>query len=298
MKFRFSIVAMLACALTFSMLVSCQQDIPSEGVDGSLASGERFAPDPDKFTPVDHDHDDAVQRHVEELSVELDDVVPMRVERPDGTVDNVMLVGGCIEMTREQYNDYKDGNIDPRQYSTNNLVSSGNSAISVIGYTGGSFALTTKMRTGLSWAVANLNAVSGVSLNFSLSFSSSTNADIVVYRQYTNPGAGGVAGFPYSNGQPYKWVQIYAGMDSYSNNVNEHVANHEIMHCIGFRHTDYFSRQSCGQNTNEGAGSSGANHIPGTPTGYDSGSIMLACFSSSEDGELGNYDKIALQYLY
>lgn len=299
MKSRFSIVAMLACAVTFSLLVSCQQDIPSDGSEGSISNGLRVEPDQDKFTPVDHSHDDEVQRHVEELNVDLEDVVPMRVERPDGTVDDVMLVGGCIEMTREQYRDYKDGNLDPRQYSTNNLVSvSGSSrTISVIGYTGGSYALTTRMRTGLSWAVNNLNAVSGVSLNFTLSFTASTSADIVVYRNYTNSGAGGVAGFPYSNGNPYKWVQIYAGMNSYSNNANEHVANHEIMHCLGFRHTDWATRASCNQ-SGESVGSSGANHIPGTPTGYDSNSIMLACFSSSTNGELGNYDKIALQYLY
>jgi hypothetical protein len=92
-------------------------------------------------------------------------------------------------------------------------------------------------------------------------------------------------------------VQIYAGMNNYSNNVNEHVVGHEIGHCLGLRHTDWFSRQSCGQ-SGESAGSTGAVHIPGTPTGYDANSLMLACFSSNEDGEFGFYDRVALEYLY
>ncbi|MEL6590372.1 MAG: M57 family metalloprotease, partial [Bacteroidota bacterium] len=42
----------------------------------------------------------------------------------------------------------------------------------------------------------------------------------------------------------------------------------------------------------------GAVHIPGTPTGFDANSIMLACFNSSEDGEFGPFDRVALEYLY
>ena len=73
---------------------------------------------------------------------------------------------------------------------------------------------------------------------------------------------------------------------------------HEIGHCLGLRHTDYFSRASCGQNTNEGSAGVGAIHIPGTPTGIDWNSVMLACFSSNEDGEFGFYDEVALEFLY
>ena len=74
---------------------------------------------------------------------------------------------------------------------------------------------------------------------------------------------------------------------------------HEIGHCLGLRHTDYFNRSlSCGSGGNEGDGGVGANHIPGTPTGFDANSIMLACFSSSEDGEFGPFDIKALEYLY
>ena len=250
-----------------------------------------------------HYHNDAlagyeaeIVEHLDDHSVNLDDLEQVTVERPDGTVENLFLMEGDIEITEEQLRAIKDDmDAGLKQYRTSNLVSSPQ-VITVIGYTGGSYALTSKMRTALSWCVNNYNALN-TGLTFSLSYAASTSADIVVYRNFTNGGAGGSAGFP-SNGNPYKWVQIYAGMENYNTNVNEHVMTHEIGHCMGLRHTDYFSRASCGQNSNEGSAGVGAIHIPGTPTGIDWNSVMLACFSSSEDGEFGFYDRVALEYLY
>lgn len=221
------------------------------------------------------------------------------------------LLEGDIHMTLEALDamvaqrlaEGKNGQPSEEQYHTNSLVNdyNGSRTITVIGYTGGSYALTNVMRNGLSWAIDNYNALN-LGLRFQLSFTASTNADIVVYRNYTNSGAGGSAGFP-SGGNPNKYVQIYAGMNSYNTNVNEHVIGHEIGHSLGLRHTDYFSRFSCGQNSNEGSAGVGANHIPGTGTdtnagGFDYNSLMLACFSSSEDGEFSSQDVTALRYLY
>jgi hypothetical protein len=242
----------------------------------------------------DYDFKEAVEEHVAAHSVNFDDIVKVKEVRPDGTTETLYQIDEDIQVTEDQLAELRamDAALE-KQYRTNNLVSDNN--ISVIGYTGSGYNLTSKMRTALQWAINNYNALN-TNKTFSLSFSASTNADIVVYRNIGNNGAGGVAGFP-AGGQPYKWVQIYNGMESYNTNVNEHVITHEIGHCMGLRHTDWFSRQSCGQ-SGESAGSTGAVLIPGTPSGYDANSVMLACFSSSEDGEFGFYDRVALETIY
>lgn len=297
MKNMIKRVMLMACALTvLFMLNSCAKESPLEAsstsTDLNVANAVDYTEELEEI--IAPGAKDEVLRHVNSRGVNTDMVEEVIQNYPDGTSAKVYMVDGCIAMTREQLNATMNQDLDGRQYSTNNLVSN-NQTITVIGYTGGSNALTSRMRTGLSWAIDNYNALN-IGLSFSLSFATSTNADIVVYK-VNSSGAGGSAGFP-SGGNPYKWVQILSGTNNYSNNVNEHVIGHEIGHCLGLRHTDYFSRQSCGQNTNEGSAGVGANYIPGTPSGYDANSLMLACFNSSEDGEFGFYDVVALEYLY
>jgi hypothetical protein len=216
-------------------------------------------------------------------------------EKPNGKIEEGYMIEGDIFMTRDQLMNMElGGDITSKQYRTNNLVSNG--VITIIGYTGNnSSGLTTAMQTGLRWAVDNYNRLN-LDITFQLTFGTNYGSkDMVVYQ--VAGGAGGSAGFP-SGGNPYKWVKINSGLAGYSNNVHEHVIGHEIGHSVGFRHTDWFSRQSCGQNSNEGTAGVGAVHIPGTPTGYDSTSLMLACFSNNEDGEFNNNDVTALNYLY
>ncbi|MEO1515817.1 MAG: M57 family metalloprotease [Bacteroidota bacterium] len=241
------------------------------------------------------EHHDALLKHIDDMAINLEDVERIDFPLPDGTMEERFLVEGCIAMTEEELHGHiMAAGDNTRQYRTRNLVTP--RTLTVIGYTAGSFGLTSKMQTALRWAVANYNRL-GLTINFSLSFSGSTNADIVVYQNTLNSGAGGQAGFP-SLGNPFKWVQIFSGMESRSTNVNEHVITHEIGHCIGLRHTDYFSRASCGQNVNEGDGGVGAIPIAGTPTGIDWESVMLACFNNNEDGEFGGFDVTALRAVY
>lgn len=291
-------LTILTCTFgAFIALSGCEQDNQVIAPEAETFTTPAFIVDENEdgvtnLPPIDFG--EALADHAENTSADYFDAERVEILRPDGTTEVRYIVDGDIELTKVELNTLQglEAGME-KQYRTNNLVADNN--ISVIGYTGGSYALTSKMRTALQWAINNYNRIN-TNKNFTLSFQASTNADIVVYRQFNNSGAGGQAGFP-AGGAPYKWVQIYAGMENYNTNVNEHVMTHEIGHSMGLRHTDWFSRQSCGQ-SGESAGPDGAVHIPGTPTGYDANSVMLACFGSNEDGEFGFYDRVALEYLY
>ncbi|CAA9297652.1 MAG: Milk-clotting protease [uncultured Cytophagales bacterium] len=109
------------------------------------------------------------------------------------------------------------------------------------------------------------------------------------------------AGFP-SGGNPYPQVVVNVSAlgSCPSNGYLATILAHEVGHCIGFRHTDYMDRSySCGGSfANEGASTVGAVHIPGTPTGPDPTSWMLACIGTGQSRPFNANDVTALNYLY
>ncbi|WP_317044047.1 M57 family metalloprotease [Hymenobacter amundsenii] len=50
--------------------------------------------------------------------------------------------------------------------------------------------------------------------------------------------------------------------------------------------------------SNEGASTVGAVYIPGTPSGADPNSWMLACIGSTDDRPFNANDRTALNYVY
>ncbi len=134
-----------------------------------------------------------------------------------------------------------------------------------------------------------------------------SDPDITVYAYREVSSTLGYAGFPTANGDPFNEVQMntyHYSTGTGSTNVNyiATIMAHEIGHCIGFRHTDYANRAySCGgRRYNEGQSTTGvgAVHIPGTPTGADANSWMLACIANGVNRPFNANDKIALTFLY
>jgi hypothetical protein len=184
----------------------------------------------------------------------------------------------------------RPGNTE-EQYRTNNLVSG---PLRICVTPTSTFNTYSRLSAGLDLAIDNYNS-QGLSLTF---VRGPATCDFTISAK-TTTGTGGSSGFP-SGGKPYGTINIGTGLQSYSNDVNEHVITHEIGHTIGFRHSDYYNRAiSCGTGGNEGTAGVGAVLIPGTPsTATVGGSVMNSCFRSTENGEWSSSDRTALQYLY
>lgn len=211
-------------------------------------------------------------------------------------VDGDYLVEGDILLSNRDLDggDLKTLRIaEVEQYHTFNLVESlpRNITVSVSG------TVSTAFSNAVNNAIARYNAET---LNITMQRVSS-GGDIVIRLVNTGQYIAS-AGFPDAQGDPYSTVKYAKKYSNYSDGFMTTVIAHEIGHCIGFRHTDYMNRSySCGgTGGNEGQTTSGvgAVHIPGTPTGPDSGSWMLACLSATTNRPFNNNDKTALDYLY
>lgn len=123
----------------------------------------------------------------------------------------------------------------------------------------------------------------------------------IKYSSNLGPGVlGQSGGFP-SGGNPAPGFTLVPNVINSSNtNYIATIMAHEMGHCIGMRHTDYFNRAySCGGSaSNEGASNVGAILIPGTPSGADPNSWMLACVGNNVNRPFTSNDLTALNYLY
>ena len=208
-------------------------------------------------------------------------------------VEGDVYVGNDAHVTLEASREMLQAGQGEEQYRTTNLVGTGVSKICVNPTT--QFNGYSQLSAGLDAAITNYNN-RGLCITFQRGGTGCT-ANIAAK---TTTGTGGSAGFP-SGGLPYNTINIGTGLQSYSVGVNKHVISHELGHCIGFRHSDYYNRQiSCGGAvSNEGDAGVGAILIPGTPsTATLGGSVMNACFSSSSTGTWTSSDITALDYLY
>lgn len=212
------------------------------------------------------------------------------------------LVEGDILLTPELLNGSNEGLLlrvaNEEQYRTTNLVAGLPKNITV-----GTTGLSQPYIDGAKLAI---NRYNGLGLQLSFSFVTKGKPDILI-RGFNQPPSGGYitlgsAGFP-SRGEPYGTIKMNTNQYAYGSNPDVNyvgsVIQHEIGHCIGFRHTDFMDRSySCGgAKVNEGASNVGAVFIPGTATGPDANSWMLAC-SDGGDQTFNANDKLALNYLY
>ncbi|MBC6696857.1 M57 family metalloprotease [Hymenobacter puniceus] len=214
-------------------------------------------------------------------------------------VEGGVLVEGDILLTNEMLNSAPEYSMlrvgQDEQYRTNNLVSTSS----------GTRTITIRVSTNLPSAyvtatdelIRRYNAE-----NLRLRFSRVTSGgNIVLSAAPAGSSYLASAGFP-SGGNPYGSVQVNSAAIGTAN-ASTYIATilaHEVGHCIGFRHTDYMSRQySCGGSAvNEGASTVGAVYIPGTPSGPDPNSWMLACIGSGANRPFNTNDRTALNYVY
>lgn len=178
------------------------------------------------------------------------------------------------------------------QYRTNNLVSAIPRVVTV-----SVTNLAANYVVAADSAIARYNAQ-----NLRLSFQRVASGGEISIQSGTLPsGVLGSSGTPNIAGNPFPTITLAPSLlDAYGGQgFLISTITHEMGHCIGFRHTDYFNRAySCGGSVyNEGTGTDGAIQIPGTPSTADPNSFMLAC-SDGSNRPFNPNDIVALNYLY
>ena len=225
------------------------------------------------------------------------------------TAQGSYLIEGDILLTRAQLQEMSGVTptnnfiiAEEEHYRTYNLVTTPGTGARVITVRlNGNFPAY--YTTGLDQALARYNSY-GLKITFQ---KVSSGGDIVITGTNLGTSGGGcilgqASGFPTSSGNPSSGFTLSTSScaTTYINTAGkaDEVMAHEIGHCIGFRHTDYKRRASCGPGPGESAGSIGAVHIDGTPTNVSGNynSWMMACVNSSPS--FSGDDGIALNVVY
>ncbi|KQM77078.1 hypothetical protein ASE74_17595 [Pedobacter sp. Leaf216] len=220
-------------------------------------------------------------------------------------IDEGYLVEGDILLTEDNLTETSTGanlNIaETEQYRTTNVVKSLPRVITV-----SVTNLPQVYSDAVNTMISRYNSL-GLRITFQRA-SAGTTGNINVIGFNEGPSGGfitlGSAGFPTSSGKPFNQIKMNTNAAAYGSNPDllylASVIQHEVGHCIGFRHTDYMNRAfSCGASGagNEGASNVGAVRIPGTPSNPDAASFMLAC-SNGGNRTFNANDVIAVNYLY